>query len=378
MLVAIVVLTAAAHAAGFAFTLLNREPLHVDPFFFALAFASLTVVGAVLVLRAPANQIGWIFLCLGLLFSLASPAAAYVHQPERPGVAVVQVIGDTVWLLAFALLIRLIAVFPSGTVVTRRWRPLLWAWWVALPSAVGSLLQPRPTLQDMHRRVTNPLAIPALAPVRSIAGFVGLLFAPVAVVALVSAVVRFVRSRGAERQQLKLFVYAVVTGAGALFASAALLPNNAASDLIGTILLSLVLVAVATSVAVAVLRYRLYDIDRVISRTVSYAMVTALLGAVFAVVVLLPTAAIGSGRAPSWLIALATLAVATLFRPVRRRIQHAVDHRFNRKRYDAERTIDAFAQRLRDQVDIDALRAELCQVVDATMQPRDVSLWLTR
>jgi hypothetical protein len=122
----------------------------------------------------------------------------------------------------------------------------------------------------------------------------------------------------------------------------------------------------------------LFDIDRIISRTLSYAAVTAILGGTFALVALVPTAIVGTGKRPDWVVAAATLVVAALFRPVRRRVQDAVDHRFNRKRYDAEHTVEAFASRLREQIDIDALGAELTDVVQRTMQPSGVSLWIRR
>jgi uncharacterized membrane protein YbhN (UPF0104 family) len=127
---------------------------------------------------------------------------------------------------------------------------------------------------------------------------------------------------------------------------------------------------------IAIQRYRLFDIDRIISRTVSYALVTAVLVAAFVLVALVPTTLLGGRRAPSWLIAVATLLVAALFRPVRRRVQAAVDRRFNRARYDVERTIESFAARMREETDVSTLGAELEGIVARTMQPAHVSLWL--
>jgi uncharacterized membrane protein YbhN (UPF0104 family) len=133
--------------------------------------------------------------------------------------------------------------------------------------------------------------------------------------------------------------------------------------------------SVPVAAGIAILRYRLYDIDRIISRTVSYALVTAILAGTFALLVLLPVL-LGVDQAPDYVVAFATLVVAALFRPVRRRVQQAVDHRFNRRRYNAEHAIDAFTARLREQVDIDALGTELADVVHRTMQPSEVSLWI--
>lgn len=140
--------------------------------------------------------------------------------------------------------------------------------------------------------------------------------------------------------------------------------------------LNVAFLALPLAIAISILRYRLYDIDSIISRTISYAVVTGLLGGMFALVVLIPTLLVGTQDTPDYLIAIATLIVAALFRPVGRRVQGVVDHRFNRARYDATRTVDTFTQRLREQIDLDGLGAELARVVDATMHPAHLSLWL--
>jgi hypothetical protein len=196
------------------------------------------------------------------------------------------------------------------------------------------------------------------------------IFAAATLISLVSVFLRFRRSRGEERQQVKWFLYA------AAFAVAC-----AASTFAGTVtpewLLDVGLASVAVAVAVAVLKYRLYDIDLVIRRTVVYGVATAALAGVYLAVVLLLQEAFSSFAGGSDLaIAGSTLAVAALFRPVRDRIQALVDRRFYRRRYDAERTLEAFSARLRDELDVEALRAELRSVVGDTMQPTHVSLWL--
>jgi hypothetical protein len=152
-----------------------------------------------------------------------------------------------------------------------------------------------------------------------------------------------------------------------------------AAPLLGELVLFPVLVSlIPISIGVAVLKYRLYDIDRLINRTLVYGLLTAVLGAAYAGPVLLLGQLFGGvgGNPPSWAVAGATLAVAALFQPARRRIQGAVDRRFNRRRYDAAKTVDAFSVRLRDQVDLDTLTAELLAVVDHTVEPTGVSLWL--
>jgi hypothetical protein len=191
-----------------------------------------------------------------------------------------------------------------------------------------------------------------------------------AVVAFVSLVIRFRRSRGEERQQLKWFTYA-----------GALLPLAVLGDFVpaplGNLLFTAPIVFLPVAAGIAILRYRLYDIDRIINRTLVYGLLTAVLGLCYAAgsLVFVLVAGVGSDP-PSWLVAGATLAAAAIFRPARHRIQAAVDRRFNRRKYHAATTIQAFTTRLREQVDLDSLSTELLAVVDQTMEPTQVSLWL--
>jgi peptidoglycan/LPS O-acetylase OafA/YrhL len=190
--------------------------------------------------------------------------------------------------------------------------------------------------------------------------------------AAVCVVLRFRSSRGVERQQLRwVAVGAAAAVAGLLVA----LPSGLgiAPDWISYIVYP-ALLSVPVGVAVAVLRYRLWDLDRLVSRTVTYALVTALLVIPYLLVV--PAASRLAEGSGSLAVAAATLTVAAVFQPLRRRVQDLVDRRFNRRRYDAARTLDAFAVRLRDQVDLDALEGELLAVVDQTMQPARTTLWL--
>jgi hypothetical protein len=190
--------------------------------------------------------------------------------------------------------------------------------------------------------------------------------------AVAAVVVRFRRARGVERQQLKWCSYA-----------AALLPLPfIAHDLLPPpvyiVLFIVVLPLLPISIGIAIGRYRLYEIDRIINRTVVYTLLTAILGAGYAGVVLGLTQLFGgiNRPPPSWAVAGATLAAAAAFRPAQRRVQAMVDRRFNRRRYNAARTVETFVARLREQIDLDALTAELLAVVDQTMQPAQASLWL--
>jgi hypothetical protein len=183
--------------------------------------------------------------------------------------------------------------------------------------------------------------------------------------ALIGLLLRFQRSRGTERQQLKWFLFG-----GTLTVLGVLAPS--------AVFLAVTGIGIPIGAGIAILKHHLYDIDRLLNRTLVYGLLTALLGGAYALAVLLLGQLFGGigAKPPSWAVAGATLAVAALFQPARRRIQNAVDRRFNRRRYDAARTIEAFSARLRDEVDLDTLSAELLAVVDQTVQPTRASLWL--
>jgi hypothetical protein len=198
------------------------------------------------------------------------------------------------------------------------------------------------------------------------------------VLGAISLVFRFRRAGGTERQQIK---WLALSGSfvAVSFVLAPIYLWRSTIPFLWPVVFSIDILSIPLACGFAILRYRLYDIDRIISRTASYAVVSAILAGTFALAVLLPTTIVGSaaGGTPSWTIAVATLVVAVLFQPLRRRVQTTVDRRFNRARYDATRTIDAFSVRLRDEIDIDALGSELQDVVRRTMQPTHVRLWLT-
>jgi hypothetical protein len=199
-----------------------------------------------------------------------------------------------------------------------------------------------------------------------------ILLVVLAAAAFGSLVLRFRRSRGEERQQLKWFTYAA-----ALLPLTAVLAGVLAAPL-DNLAFAVLTVCLPVASGIAILRYRLYDIDRLINRTLVYGLLTALLAGIYAGAVLVLGQLFGGvgGDPPSWVVAGATLAVAALFQPARRRIQQVVDRRFNRRKFDAAKTVEAFSVRLRDEVDLDALTAELLVVVDQTIQPTRASLWL--
>jgi hypothetical protein len=342
-----------------------------------LAFA---IVGALVASRQPGNPVGWLLLAAGLCIAVSSFGESYARYAlmtapgSLPGGLVAAWLQTVVFGVITILVIFLPLYFPTGRLLSPRWRPALWLGMGYLGFAlVGNALQPGPQewLPGL-KPARNPVVyLPAVKPLLDVLiDLAGLcIFAGVGG-AIAALVVRFRRSRGIERQQLKWFTYA---------AALTPLPFLAYEVAPGAfpVLFALILPLIPISVGVAILRYRLYEIDRIINRTLVYGLLTAVLGLAYAAGSLLFVLVAGAGAdPPSWLVAAATLAAAALFRPARRRIQAAVDRRFSRRRYNAAQTIDVFSARLRDELDLETLSAELVAVVDQTMQPTKVSLWL--
>jgi hypothetical protein len=352
-----------------------------------LPLGSFMTVGAVVVSRQPRNTVGWLCCVAGLLGTLggfAEEYARYALMPQGgalPGGLVMAWL--TLWVgafwvgLAFTVLLLL---FPTGRLPSPRWRAVAWASVASVTAGCAVLaLTPGP-MPQMPGKPRNPLGIEnAAATLDRMEALLNVCLALLVLLCAASVVVRFRHAGGVERQQLKWFAYgagqlALLLGSGLVLGGLWERVPQGLSDLVFSISFAMIPVAIG----IAVLRYRLYDIDRLIRRTLVYGLLTALLAAVYAGLVL----ALGQlfGRVgtepPSWAVAGATLAVAALFQPARGRIQQAVDRRFNWRRYDAARTIEAFSIRLRNQVDLDSLTAELLKVVEQTMEPTQASLWL--
>ena len=331
-------------------------------------------VGAFLAGRRPGNAVGWLLLGWGLVMAFGSLTGAYVDRGvvrdpgSLPGPEWAAWAEAVVWHPAFGLLAFLLLLFPHGRLPSRRWRPFVWLTVAVYATlSLSAAFSPK-AVRLYYPQVTSPVRLP-VAPLADTA-FDWLLVGQLLVLgtALVSLVLRLRRAPGDERQQVKWFVYTVVTVVLVFVATTLALGAGYLFPLFGLI---------PVSVAVAVLKYRLYDIDRLINRTLVYGLLTALLLGVYAGLVFLFGAVLDPAVGESSLaVAAATLAVAALFRPARRRLQDLVDRRFNRRRYDAARTVDGFALRLRDQVDLDALHGELLAVVDRTVEPASASLWL--
>jgi hypothetical protein len=331
-------------------------------------------VGAYLAGRRPGNAVGWLLLGWGTVMAFACFTGAYVDRGvvrdpgSVPGPEWAAWAEAVVWHPAFSLLAFLLLLFPDGRLPSPRWRPFAWLTVaVYLSLSLSAAFSPG-AVNLYYPQVTPPVRLP-VAPLADTA-FGWLLGGQLLVLgtALVSLVLRLRQAPGEERQQVKWFVYTVVSvvvvfvtttlilGAGYLFPIFGLIP---------------------VSVAVAVFRYRLYDIDRLINRTLVYGLLSALLVGVYAGLVFLFGRLLDSATGDSALaVAASTLTVAALFQPARRRLQALVDRRFNRARYDAARTVERFSGRLRDHVDLDTLATELLRVVDHTVQPASASLWL--
>jgi hypothetical protein len=340
-------------------------------------------VGALIAARRPGHRIGWLLLVGSLAIASAQLTWSYVSNSVSsgvalPGSAVVGWIGNWIpWpaLAAFALLLLL---FPDGQLPSPRWRPVAWAM-VAWCAVIMAFLALYPGLISTPE-LDNPFGLSGKAgeAMRRLQAspIIPLVTIPLFLASASAPLVRFRRARAEQRQQLKWFAYAVGLLGVVPFLPGSLLPGWA-EDLSG-ILTVVALWGIAAAIGIAVLRYRLYDIDRIINRTLVYGLLTALLGGFYAGIVLVLGQVFGGigDQLPRWAVAGTTLAVAGLFQPARRRIQQSVDRRFNRRKYHAAQTIQAFSTRLREQIDLDTLSTELLAIVDQTMEPTQVSLWL--
>jgi hypothetical protein len=345
----------------------------------ALIALTFTGIGALVVSRQRGNAVGWIFFVVGLLQAVNLFGDSYSHfavvtRPDSlPGGEEIAWLTEWNWAPSLALLATfLLLLFPNGRLLSQRWRWVAWPTGVAIAVlVVGVGIALWPERREIALGIQSDEGdLPAgLVAVLVVAGVVLVLgvFASVA-----SLVLRFRRSKGVERQQLKWFTFA---GAFAAFSGLAVfLPTESAWTVVVFFAAAL---SIPLAAGIAILRYRLYDIDVVINRTLVYGSLTALLAGTYLGLVLLFQLVLAPVTEGSELaVAASTLAVATLFRPARRRIQAAVDRRFYRRKYDAVRTLEAFSARLREEIDLGALRAELTSVVHETMQPAHVSLWL--
>jgi hypothetical protein len=370
------------------FQIKNAPSELLSDLFAALVLLAFATVGSLIASRRPENPIGWIFCISALLWALGDvlleyTTYAFITVPgSLPAGALLGVFGDWVrgmgWFLVLTFLLLL---FPKGHLPSPRWRFL--AWLIVVLLAVYSitfLLSPYPyansAIDPRLVAIRNPLGIMVANDLFDQLGSdIPLLLFPLILACIVSVFLRFRRARGVERQQLKWFTYGMAISILMLIIiliAVFTIPSGGSGELF-----YLAVVFIPISAGIAMLRYRLYDIDVLINRTLIYGILTAVLALAYFTSILILQYLLSSFTRGSQLpVVGSTLVIAVLFQPLRRRIQRIIDRRFYRSKYDAARTLSAFSARLRNEVDLQQLSEHLLTVVQETMQPTYVSLWL--
>jgi hypothetical protein len=351
-----------------------------------LTAISYAPVGALIASRHPANLVGWLLCLFGLVISISHFGAQYaiyalLAQPDSlpAGQAMAWIVS---WLLPIitGLTVFYILLFPTGRLPSMRWR---WLGWMTLAFVlVGVLLSAFSSgaLMGILGPIRNPLGIEGFTNVYYKAVLYSM--APLLSVAAASSLfVRLHRAVGVERQQIKWFVYAAaanISGTTIAYVIPGVIDTPLWFERVGFALNIVTIPAIPVAIGIAILRYRLYEIDHIINRTLVYALLTATLVALYfgGIVLLQRLFVVLTGEKSTLAVVASTLAIAALFNPLRRRIQAFIDRRFYRRKYDAAKTLEAFSSKLRDETNLDTLNADLVGVVRETMQPMLVSLWL--
>ena len=348
----------------------------------SLAGLAFGVMGGLLASRVRANAIGWIFCAAGISLTLGLFAVQYADyglfaaSPRFPGGRLAVLLEDVVTPPTFGLVGVALLLFPDGTLPSRRWRPALWLCTLGIGAVMtGYLLRPGGG-DEPFESVSNPLGVRGAFGLTDALSGLGWLGMGVGVALAALAMVRRLRrSHGLERQQLKwIALAAAVVGLIVVVDEVSYFAGLESVDTIRDALLGLGLATFPVAAGIAILRHRLYDIDVVINRALVYGALTAALAGTYLASVLLLQVVLPERS--SLATAVSTLAVAALFRPARARIQATVDKRFFRRRYDAAQTLAAFGARMRDEMALEAMSAQLHDVVRETMQPAGVTLWL--
>ena len=363
----------ALHAAGWPGARDTNSSEGISLFLALVAFATM---GALVAARVPRNAVGWILLAIPLAGALSGITEllafqGLVYNPGSvPGAIVFAWLYSWTWYPTLGLLGFLLLLYPTGAVPGPRWRYVAWALGVAVAVlTLGYMLRAGRLDADEHLP-NNPLGVSSLTGVfNQSENVAGLSIVVLTLAAVVSVIYRFLRSRGDERQQMKWMAYATVL----------LIAGFLVQDMfhLGDVAFSISITALPVALGVAMFKYRLYEVDRVINKTLVYGVSTALLAGAYIGLVIASEAVFAPlARGSSVAVALSTLVVAGLFMPVRARVQGFVDRRFYRRRYDAQRTLEDFSARLREEVDLDTLRSDLERVVDDAMRPASVSVWV--
>jgi hypothetical protein len=350
------------------------------------SFLAFPMVGALVASRHPKNPVGWICLTVGLFWTLIFLGDSIPGSGPYP--VTIAALTQAIWIPPVGLLgIYLILLFPDGKLPSRRWRPLAWlSGMVMVLASLGITFSPGPL--EGHPGVSNPLGLEGAPPWVFTAGIAILLLLPLCMIAsALSLVLRYRRSWGEEREQIKWIAFAAsVVGLLYLITMVSSFTFSGPWGAAGTPLwlgllqqVSLVsFTAVPIAVGFAVLKYRLYDIDLLINRTLVYGSLSATLVVLYfgGIVVLQGVFVALTGEKSTLAVVASTLLIAALFNPLRRGIQGFIDRRFYRNKYDARKTLDVFSVNLRNETDLDALSSDLVGVVRETVQPTHVSLWL--
>jgi hypothetical protein len=388
---AIGALSAATTVGGFALQLVDGRTTGTSSVDWSgtVLWVTFAATGALIASRRPANPIGWFFLFSGAVAALSAISNEYLHRELVAhgsafiAPATLRSYYEWAWVPVIVPVVAFVPMFfPNGHLLSARWRPMPIVAVVGTVTVIVAItLTPSDERNGPQLGGPNPYAIEASwVPPLQLLGF-GLLLVAI-LFAVASLLVRMRRGTPTERQQVKTFFYATMIWPAALVASglAGLIPSAAARPVPPLVLQLLAIFgvgAIPVAVAIAILRYRLYEIDVLIRRTLIYGMLSAVLVAAYAIgvgVIQFALSPVTSGNGLA--VAISTLAVVALFQPVRRRIRSAVDRRFYRRTYDAARTLDSFAERLRDEIDLDALQAELVRAARDAVQPVHASLWL--
>jgi len=361
----------------------SGQPSNRD-YFFPLLLVGYAAAGALVAARHPRNTVGWLLLGVALTMSLMVGGDTYAIPHAYPGYVAVAWVSGWLFNVWFALVVAFLPlVFPTGRLLSPRWRAVLWLEMATLATGVV-LVGLTPGELAVTGTVENPLGVHGTA--RTVLDTLGpwVLGATTVGVLLsgLSLVLRFRRSTGSERQQLKWFAFVGLLGVGGLalsgFAQAVLHRwSDVLNDLGWSVFLISFILGIPLATGIAILRYRLYDIDIIVHRTLVYGTLTAALlciyvGSILVLRILLSPLTGDNDLA----VAVSTLAVAALFRPARARIQAVVDRRFYRRKYDATQTLNAFSNQMSHEVNLDEVGSKLTSVVARNVQPTHVSLWL--
>jgi hypothetical protein len=382
-LAATAAVTVATAAVATVTAVLSPDPVSFEAVLIALSVLALATVGSVLAIRVPANAIGLLLVVSALALGLGTLGAAYGEASltlaggSWPGTAVAAwLYSNTLSAPVLIMTVGIPVIFPDGHLLSPRWRWLVVAvfvWWAGEFLRLGFAPELIP-----DTNIKNPFHIAGIAPLLSVIDRPYFIAVPIFVAAIASVAIRFRRGSIVERQQLK---WLIAVTAFAAVAWIVVITGGVTGSLvllgIGWVCGLLAFTGFPIAIGIAVLRYRLYEIDRIISRTIAWAVVTGVLvGVFFGAVVALQAVLTDFTQGETVAVAASTLVAAAVFQPLRRRVQRAVDRRFDRAAYDARQTVEAFARRLRDEVALDAVVTDLQEMVATSIKPTSLALWL--